>query len=149
MPKPTMNDLGLHIQQTVRFVDPKQYDNIRKSHLHARSAGRMLEEAVELALIFGLPPADILKHVMDAIYNEAKKAGVYPSNMKPLGDTFDRLQELADMVLQIEHLCQLAGISHPKLEDHAIGKAVKLREWVEAKQMVMVDGLMYRRSVRG
>jgi hypothetical protein len=100
-------------------------------------------------MAFGLRPASIMSHVMDAIHNECKKASAYPGEYMPSGNRKDRLVELGDVQLQVEHLRHLAGITSHELAVQVIYKTEQLERAVAVGDMVLIDGLMYRRGVRG
>lgn len=80
----------------------------------AAVAGRLIEEAVELALAAGLPAGQIMVHVADALHNESLKAGrdkkktVFPSELT--GSTGDLAEECADVSLVLKDLCHVACI---------------------------------------
>lgn len=144
-----MTDVGATATAIVRSVDPKQYEGMKKPLRDANAAGRGLQEMVELALAFGLSPTGVLSAVVDALYNESRKAGLYPSEYAPKGnDILDRLVELADMKLMLEHLRDISGVTVADVDLSVDVKLHKLRQWADEGNMVMKNGTIYRRGVR-
>jgi hypothetical protein len=136
-------DRGETIFNVIQWLDP----SVKLTpHLYARSAGRFLEEAVELALAFGLTPSGILGHITDAIHNEARKAGVYPSEMKPQPLPQEQLVELGDVWVCTDYLRHLIGAREEdvlRAADHKIRRMITSAASGEAH---IVDGLFYRKT---
>lgn len=81
----------------------------------AAVAGRLLEEAVELALAAGATTGDIFGHVADALHNQALKAShegptVFPSQLVPVTSIEELSEECADVHLLLMDLCHVARI---------------------------------------
>lgn len=140
------SDLGAAALAMVCSVDPKQYKGLARSYIVANSAGRFLEEAVELALALGLGADQILGRVGDALHNEANKAGVYPSGL--LGRPFhqdDVLIELGDVHLMTAYLAELTAMPFDQVSAAAWDKLALLEKSAASGGMVMVDGCVYRK----
>lgn len=115
----------------------------RRHHI-ARLGGRMIEEAVELALACGSTPADIAIHVLDALHNEARKAGCYPSQIGNDSVTDgERIVELADMDVMLDTIRELSGFSSQKIQRAAERKVRKLERAHAYGELKIVDGIFY------
>lgn len=138
---------GQQLQEIIRRVDsgPSTEPSLR---LCSRAAGRFLEEGIELAYEFGLTPQQIMGHVMDAIYNEAKKANKYPSELDNRGHRSDQVVELADVSILIDYIRHIRGISAEELKDAIDSKVGKLSQLQFAGELKVIDGLMYRKASR-
>jgi hypothetical protein len=127
----------------LRSVDPSSATD-KSDRLLARSAGRMLEEDVELALECGLPVEKIWQHVGDAIHNECLKAGRFPSEIKPgRRDRAALVAELADSALVHDYIRHIADISPEEIEAAATAKVAKMETARDAGTINVIDGLMY------
>jgi hypothetical protein len=142
------NDLGARIYHLVRNVDPTTYQSMKRAQLDKNSAGRCIEECVELAFAFGLNAEGVMAHVMDAIHNECKKAVSFPSEFEPIGNKEDRVEEIADMHLQLAYLRVRSGATEKEVTDATEAKMVKLQKAFESKELVMKGGTFYRRKAR-
>lgn len=134
----------------LRSVDPSPATEMN-DRLLARSAGRMLEENVELAMECGLAPAAIWRHVGDAIHNECIKAGRFPSELRSeRGDRSALVAELADNALINDYVRLIAGISQEEIEVAAAAKVEKMEAARNAGTLNVIDGLMYtKRAAHG
>ena len=137
------SDLGKDLYDVLRAADPGPSTEIG-DHLLARSGGRLLEEAVETALDCGLSAAEVQSHVMDALYNEARKRACYPSAIKGArADQAAVTGELGDMVAIVQYIRHIAGISPEDVNAAAEAKLAKLRAKLASGELYVIDGLMY------
>lgn len=145
-----MSGSGERLHRLVKSLVPEDLDVCQaSSHFLARSAGRFLEEAVELALVFGLSAGGVLGHVADALHNEARKAKCFPSELPPGGSERERIVELADCLILIDYLRHCARIESVAVVTEADRKCAELEARAAAGEAVVVDCLMYKRSARG
>lgn len=125
------------IQAVGTFIDARA-GRVRSP---AAVAGRLLEEATELALAAGLSANDILGHVADALHNQALKATiarertVFPSQLQ--GDADELAEECADVSLVLKDLCHVAHI------DLAAAEAVKWDAFTNKQFRVSPKGTLY------
>jgi NTP pyrophosphatase (non-canonical NTP hydrolase) len=104
-------------------------------------AGRLLEEAVELALAAGLSTGEVLSHVADSLHNQALKASatsgvtVFPSKLA--ADPSELAEECADVSLILKDLCHVAAIDLAPIE------AAKWSKFKEKKFRVSETGTLY------
>lgn len=130
---------GVSQEEIGAFVDSKA----GKMRTPGTLAGRLLEEAVELALSAGLQGGEIMMHVADSLHNQALKASAaegrtrFPSDLTDTGYR-DRqagayssaeLQELgdecADVSLIAKDLCYVAGIDLAAREQDKWGRFIQ------------------------
>lgn len=146
--------LGARAYAIVRELDgPANTVDPRSEHFVARSAGRFIEEATELALAYGLKPGEILAHVADALHNEAKKANIYPSELaagraigrKP-SNLESKINELGDVYLILDYLACIAGIHPSWVKQSGTDKVALMERWAKDGQAHIVDGLFYRKT---
>lgn len=137
---------GAELFRLVRSVDPSNVDLKYDKRFIARSAGRLLEETVELALACGLPSCEVFSHVADALHSEALKAGVYPSRLDVKSNDYQTAairEELVDVQLLHEYLEFLTGATVTESDKRE--KILKLASLVRDGKMKIIDGLMYRK----
>lgn len=143
------SDYAARLYRTVSSLAPGDQDvQGRTPHFQARSAGRFLEEAVELALAFGLGPGDIMGHVADALHNEARKAGRFPSELRPQPTKNEQIIEIGDCALLLDYLRENARISELTVQLAMQDKVRVLEQRALAGRAVVVDGLMYKAGAR-
>lgn len=97
-------------QEVGQFIDNVSSKEDVPRRTPSAVAGRFIEEAVELCLAAGLSPVDIMGHIMDAIHNQASKAGkargrvIYPSYYLEDYEAANVAEELADCFLVLKDL---------------------------------------------
>lgn len=108
-------------------------------------AGRLIEEMVELCLACNTSSAEILLHVADALANEARKAGCFPSELsieRPL--SFDDIEtEIADVGLWLKLLQDLAAIKDSDIQKK---EDIKLDVLFNERLYVSPSNLFYRQK---
>ena len=140
-------EIGQDLLDIIRTADPSIEIN---DHLFARTGGRILEEAVELAIDCGQSAEGVYKHVSDAVFNECRKRSCFPSELHgKRGDRASMIGELADNQLLIEYTRNLAGITQEEIDAAAEAKVAKLRAKLESGELYVVDGLMYTQKAPG
>lgn len=142
--------LGERLDAVVKIVASKQGETLPDGdRLLARVGGRLLEEAVELALELGADPKDVMGHVMDAIHNEARKAMAFPTQMGVIvPDREAVLGEIADVSCMVDYLGYQMSFAAGEVYEAQRRKIVKLTDAAHAGEMVMIDGLIYRKVSR-
>ena len=94
-------------------------------------AGRLMEEAVELALAAGLTAGQVMGHVTDSLHNQALKTAeaqgktVFPSQL--VGKKEELAEECADVSLLLKDLCYVAHVDLPAEEVEKWSKFTKRR----------------------
>jgi NTP pyrophosphatase (non-canonical NTP hydrolase) len=115
--------------------------------------GRLLEEAVELALEAGLPTGEIYAHVTDSIYNQYVKASkvtgsiIYPSTKlddDPWAFRAEVAGEIGDVAVMLMDVAHRAGI------DYEAARQAKIQSFItkvdEGKFYANDKGLLYVRK---
>lgn len=137
--------IGEEILGIVRTLDPSL--TTVTDHMVARAAGRFLEEAVELALALGLHPKAAMGHVADAIHNECRKRGCFPSEYPPgAEERSEMVAELADIDILTAYLAELIGASPEEVDRAADAKMAKFRTSLMTGNLKIIDGLIYRKD---
>lgn len=118
--------------------------------LARRVAGRLLEEAVELALAHGLTIAGVHGHIADAIHNECRKEECFPSEF---GERFEsrpeRIGEMADVQCILEYLALCTDVSMPEIGATAETKVLLVEQRAANGEMHVINGLLYKKAARG
>ena len=131
------------LYDVLRSVDQSEATEIG-DRLLSRSAGRLLEETVELVLACGLPVEKIFLHVMDAIHNESLKAGRFPSEIRDRrADHAEVVGEFADVDLIHDYLRHIARVTPEEMQAAALAKVDKMEAARDAGTLTVIDGLMY------
>jgi hypothetical protein len=134
---------GEQLYEIVRSVG--DLVEIEHDHFIGRSAGRLIEEIVELGLACGLSAQELLGHVVNALYNESRKAKKYPTELQT--GSLDAVRtELVDVTILVDYLSFLTRVV--VTDDLVQTKLDKLKQIADGGGMVLVDGLMYRRESR-
>lgn len=101
------------------FIDGVSDDAAIPRRSPAAVAGRLLEEAVELALAAGVSPGKVFEHVTDSLHNQALKASrvmqttVFPSQLHNMPKDEEGVAgECADISLILKDFCWVAGIQN-------------------------------------
>lgn len=140
-----INDVGAYHHETVEIVNkgPIKYDPA----LARDTARRMIEEMVELCLDCGLHPGEIHLHVTDALHNEAKKKGVYPSSLE-IGFAGGIPGEIVDNRICLDYLRHVVGISSLSIAKMEQDKLKSLRARAERSDYIMVGRRIYKKDSR-
>lgn len=123
-------------------------NDLSSHYLAERSSGRLLEEVVELCLASRLAPGKLTMHVIDALHNEAKKEKSYPSQILSLHTDLDRMIELGDVKILLDLLRFLFGFTEEHLDRQVELKLQQLEKRARNGEMILIDGLMYRKESR-
>ena len=132
----------------VERVRGKKFVADSLNHACQRATGRILEECTELALAFNMKPADIMMHVVDALANEARKQGnetgkyTFPSEI--FCDCYGQAQELADVMLWLDYLIELAVFKKKHIVEKANEKYESLLKAEQHGHLVVVDDCLYK-----
>lgn len=129
------------LETVVRTVDPTWQPS--KANI-ARTAERMLEEAVELALACGADPDGIMMAVVDSLHNEALKVGRYPSRLRGAYDPVVIKEEICDVEIYTDVLAFFAGISNEEIKQTQNDKLMILQHRASTGELTLVKGKLYK-----
>lgn len=116
-----------------------------------RTAGRLLEEAVELCLATGETGDNILLRVADALVNEARKKRDRTGELVFFQDVWlDRdkdeiLTEIADVQLLLDYLKFQEEVTTEDVDRRMMEKVEKLAELAKSGETVVIAGCVYRK----
>ena len=109
--------------------------------------GRLMEEAVELALASGLTAGEISGHIADALHNQSLKTSskigrtIFPSELvAPLRAEEEIAEECADVQLILKHVAYVAKVNLQEEEKKKWAKFITLDFKVSRK------GLLYAKK---